>query len=283
MPDAMDSPSLPDYENPPVVETVLGVQFDRLSRVKNAHLGVFWKSLDANEWPTISEAPPIPPQFEQFEETAAWARALQLKLARDPAGRLQIWNTDDDRAIQVQGDRLHFNRLRRERTKFPPHEKVQDEFVSVLDRFKRFVAEEGLGEVQPNQWEVTYVYQIPQGTVWTTPADWGFFRPLHAVPTVEGVIEGESFDGEWHFTIPQQRGRLHIQWQHGKAASEGNENAGEDFVRITFTARGSIADGGMSIRDGLDLGRATIVRSFESLMSDEANQYWRLKNASNNA
>ena len=39
-------------------------------------------------------------------------------------------------------------------------------------------------------------------------------------------------------------------------------------------------DAVQAVLDGLDLGRKTIVRSFKSLMSDEANKYWGLKHVS---
>src|SRR5262245_55135596 len=106
-----DKPPLPDYISPPVVETVLGVQFARLPGFTNAHLGAFWKSLDATEWPTVSDAPPLQPQFERFSEAAKWARGLQLQLTPIPAGRVQIKNRAGDRMIQVQNGRLHFNWL----------------------------------------------------------------------------------------------------------------------------------------------------------------------------
>jgi hypothetical protein len=48
-----------DYENPPVVKTVLGVQFEPLATFSNAHLGAFWKRLDADAWPiTKCHSPP---------------------------------------------------------------------------------------------------------------------------------------------------------------------------------------------------------------------------------
>jgi len=34
--------TLPTFENPPVVETVMSVQFDPLSKLTDAHLGGFW-------------------------------------------------------------------------------------------------------------------------------------------------------------------------------------------------------------------------------------------------
>ena len=270
----------PSYEQPPVVETVLGVQFDRLPSLKNAQVGAFWKSLDTSEWPTIVDAPPLPPQSEVFTKAAKWAKGIQLQLSQDSSSRLQIKSKDDDRMIQVQNGRLHFNWLGKGGDKYPRYEKVREGFVSTLERFIDFLAEENIGDFQPNQWEVTYVNHIPQGTVWKTPDDWGFFRPLGSLPTIENLVDGESFSGEWHFVIPGQRGRLHVHWQHALGSTSDEED--REYVRLTFTARGPMQQSENDIAavlDGLDLGRETIVRSFEKLMSDDANQYWGLKHA----
>jgi hypothetical protein len=97
----MELGPLPDYETPPVVETVLGVQFERLPGFKNGHLGAFWKSLPRGEWPTVSDAPPLEPQFERFEPSARWVRGLHIQLTQDPTSRLQIKNQAGDRMIQI--------------------------------------------------------------------------------------------------------------------------------------------------------------------------------------
>lgn len=280
MADASSNARLPDYKNPPVVETVLGVQFDRLPNAKNAHFGAFWETLGAGEWPTVADAPLLPTQFERFEATSGWAKGVQLQLTQDPACRLQIRNAGGNRMIQIQNTRLHFNWLGRGEQAYPRYDRVLREFISVLEQFRQFATDKSLGELRFNQWEVTYVNEIPRGTVWTTPADWGFFRLLGSAQPVERDIEGESFGGEWHFVIPQRRGRLHIQWQHGKGARDAKQDEANDFIRLTLTARGPIAESGdevQSIREGLDFGRATIVRSFRDLMSDGANRYWGLK------
>lgn len=269
---------MPDYENPPVVETILGVQFERLPGCRNAHLGAFWKTLDAEEWPDVLDAPPLQPQFERFTESARWAKiGAQLTVTQDPLSRLQIKNKDGDRMIQVQNGRLHFNWLGQAGGRYPRYERVREGFLWALQRFIEFVVQEKVGDFRPNQWEVTYLNHIPKGTVWNTPNDWGFFYPLGAVPTVEGLVQGESFTGGWHFVIPEQRGRLHVQWQHGRKP----EPEEQEIIVLTLTARGALAesdDASQAIFDGLDLGRETIVRSFVGFTSEAANKYWGLKN-----
>lgn len=270
---------LPDYENPPVVETVLGVQFERLPGCRNAHLGAFWKTLDTEEWREVFDAPPLQAQFERFTESARWSSiGAQLTVTQDPSVRLQIKNKDGDRMIQVQNGRLHFNWLGQAGGQYLRYENVRGGFLWILQRFIKFVGPEKMGDFRPNQWEVTYVNHIPKGTVWNTPNDWGFFRPLGAVPTVEDLVQGESFSGEWHFVIPEQRGRLHVQWQHGQKS----EPEGQEIIVLMLTARGPVAkseDARQAILDGLDRGHETIVRSFAAFMSRAANDYWGLKHA----
>ena len=277
MQDPTEKGIFPDYDSPPVVETILGVQFERLPDFKNAHLGAFWKTLDTKEWSVVSDAPRLQPQFERFTESARWARGAQFSLSQDLSSRLQVRNNDGNRMIQVQNDRIHFNWLGHAGGKYPRYEKVREGFVWALQRLIEFVAQEKLGDFRPNQWEVTYLNHIPKGTVWNTPDDWGFFRPLGMTPTVEGLVQNESFSGTWHLVIPEQRGRLHVQWQHGMK-SEADE---QEMIVLTLTARGPVgedADAVKAILNGSDLGHETIVRSFATFMDKAANDYWGLKN-----
>jgi len=272
---------LPDYENPPVVETILGVQFEPLAGWRNAHLGAFWKTLNPDEWPSLFDVPPLPSQFEQFTEQARWATVgAQLTITQVPSARLQIKNRDGNRMIQVQNGRLHFNWLGEGGGRYPRYERVRTGFGESLERFIEFVAQEKVGDFRPNQWEITYLNHIPRGTVWNTTNDWGFFLPLGAVPTIEHLIQGESFEGGWHFVIPGQRGRLHVQWRHGRKVRPEEE---QEIIVLDFTARGQIAESGNpteAILDGVDLGRETIVKSFEAFASKAANEHWGLKDAS---
>lgn len=272
----------PSYERPPpLVETVLGVQFDEIRGLGTAHLAAFWATLNREEWPTATDAGLLDAQAERFDDASGWAKGVQFRMMQQhPGCRVQIKNRDGDRMIQLQNGRFHVNWLGKGGGVYPRYKRVRDEFAALWAKFLEFVSPAHAPSVRSNQWEVTYVNQIPRGTVWTTPADWSFFRPLGGVPTIAGTIEGESFGGEWHFVIPPRRGRLHILWQHGREENEGTQGQSQDFVRLTLTARGPVEakdDPTAGIQEGLDLGHDAIVRSFRQLMSDSANQYWGLK------
>jgi uncharacterized protein (TIGR04255 family) len=59
------------YKNPPVVETVLSVQFNPLPNFGAGQLGAYWNELGA-EWPNVTEAPGVEPEYERFERAPVW-------------------------------------------------------------------------------------------------------------------------------------------------------------------------------------------------------------------
>ncbi len=276
----VDSPR-PDYDTPPVIETVLGIQFDRLPKFTNGHLGAFWSSLDQAEWPTAADAPFLQSQFERFTPEARWAQGVHLQVTAMPPSRLQITNRSGDKMIQVQNGRFHFNWLGTTGVKYPRYEAIEEGFLDALRHFISFVEAANVGTFLMNQWEITYINQIPKGTVWETPEHWGFFGPLRGSASVESLAQFESFDGEWHFVIPGQRGRLHVKWQHAQMAQAGPGES--EIVHLTLTARGPLSKNSdrSELVHCLGIGRDSIVRTFRAMMSDEANKYWGLNNAGN--
>lgn len=260
---------LVDFERPPVVETVLGVQFTPLN-LMNAHLGAFWKRLGA-AWPNVKDAPPLPPQFERFGEGVVWGSALLVQVCQESSSRIQIRNADGDKMIQAQRDRFHYNWLGHEGGEYPRYKSVRAEFDKLLEEFRRFVREESLGHLQPNQWEVTYVNHLPKGTVWAKSSEWPeLFRRLIVFPDKLASTQLESFGGEWHYRIEPQRGRLHVNLQHGRRKDT-------EVLVLTLTARGPVDERdpkGTSLDDGLNFGREAIVKAFKELTSEAAHEYW---------
>ena len=269
------SEGLASFDRPPVVETVLGVQFKPLKTFRNAHLGAFWKYLGTEEWPEIAAAPTLDPVFERFEGSE-WSRlGAQIKLTQDPSARILIRNDSGDRMIQLQNGRLHHNWIGHMGDRpYPRYVTVRPEFDRVLAQFSEFLAQEGLSDLVPTQWEVTYVNHIPKGTVWNSSSDWQeVFVSLPGVWQHPDTIRPESFTGEWHFEVVPRQGRIHVQLQHGRARSA----QATEMLRLVLTCRGTVPNGGrdgLTLEQGLDLGHETIVKSFVAMTTPEAHQYW---------
>jgi uncharacterized protein (TIGR04255 family) len=270
--------SLPvKYERPPVVETILGIQFEPLPKLLNAHLGLFWQDL-RGDWPNVREASPLQPQHEQFGDAETWSLpAIGFRAVESVASRMIVTNGASDRLIQIQNGRIHLNWLGQSGAEYPTFPRMFNEFREVVELLQRFLADRELGALRPNQWEVTYLNHIPRGTVWESPSDWRFFELLGRTAGVPELTDFESFGGEWHFTMQRVLGRLHIQWQHGKS-----REAPKELVILTLTARGPAMpdDSGLPLAaayEGLGAGHDAIVLSFRDLMSDRANEFWGLQ------
>lgn len=276
----MADSDLPNFRRPPVVETVLGVQFNRIARLSNAHLGVFWKfitsawSADAGPW-TVTDAPAIEPAFERFGEQLAWTpEQLTVQLSQETNTRLQIRDATGSAMIQLQNGRLHYNWIgRRDGEPYPRYATIRPRFHRAYEALCDFLRAEGLDAPQPNQWEITYVNHIPKGTVWNDPRDWA--QLLVGLPgcwSEPSAVRLESIGGTWHFEIPPQRGRLHVDVRHAKLL----QDPPAEVLRLTLTARGPVAEE-TSLGAGLDLGRIAIVSTFRDITSPAAHQYWGLQ------
>jgi uncharacterized protein (TIGR04255 family) len=259
----------PVFNQPPVIETVIGVQFAPLPGFSSAHVGWFWKKYLDEKWTKITDAVPLPDEFERFEAAPSAGMHLRFEPMKLPS-RLQVSWANDGRMIQIQPTRFHYN-WNRVGGEYPRYRSVRDEFDHYFGAFCRFAAEAKLGDIAPNQWEVTYIDSVPQGALWTTPADWHEVLPglFSARPPV-GEVRLESFGGEWHYEIPPQRGRLHLSVQ---LARIGNDPT--PVLLMQTTARGPVGAGGTaSIAEGLELGHRTALDTFTRIISEKAQKAW---------
>lgn len=259
------------FDRPPIVETVLGVQFESLAGLTSAHLGWFWKQFLGPEWDSALNATLIPDQFERFGEQQQWQSVGQLRILLDDGTatrRVQLSRDQGERMIQLQPSRFHYNWQNRGGV-YPHYESVREAFDEQFRAFGDFAAQAGIGPLEPNQWEVTYVDHIVRGELWQKPDDWHRVVPgLFPPPVGMSLSAFESTGGEWHFEIEPQRGRLHITAALGRIG-----DTEKTALQLSFTARGPVSKQ-VSLADGLDLGHDAILDAFLKLTSAEAQQAW---------
>jgi len=267
--------NLPKYDKPPVVETVLGVQFARLPLFSAAHAGWFWSKRLGEDWPTVSQAAPLDPAHERFGDERQWRPKGVLRISGEMrAPRLQFASRDGERMVQLQDDRLHYNWRKREGD-YPSYEDLLPVFRSTLETYITFCEDAGLGEIVPNQWEVTYVNHIPHGKLWESGTDWsklfpGFYVPVHKI----AQLHFENASANWHLVIGDNLGRLHIELEHGRLG----ELTADEAILLTLTARGPVdIDKGQRLETGLELGHASIVRAFTEMTAPYAHGAWEKK------
>lgn len=263
--------STPTFKNPPIVEFVLGAQFNPLVDLSSAHYGRYWDLL-GNEWGKPRDNPLINDQFERFGDEASH-RKWRLKLEPAPmVNRLTLINQRTDRLIQLQPTRFHLNWRKTEELK-PSYKELIAEFEEKFSQFVKFCQDESLGSVEVNQWEVTYVDSFPKNTYWETPNDWNKFLPglfRDKPPVLADSLRMDSRDVQWTMEIEPKLGRLHLssgigQWREGQP----------EALMLNLTARGPVSPTtSTTLRAGLDLGHKVAVEQFLAMVDDNTKQNW---------
>jgi uncharacterized protein (TIGR04255 family) len=271
----MPRDDFPSFDNPPLIETVIGVQFDQIPNLTSAHLGWYWRETLGTSWTRAQEAPALPDQFETFGEQSRRIPfpSLSAVLASSlPSPRIQFVNDADDRVIQVQNTRFIYNWRKREGA-YPRFRDLLPQFTASLTRFREFLRSATLGEVAFNQWELTYINRIDKGEAWKTPEDWHKILPgLFTAPSKTSGTRLERESGEINFEIVPERGRLHVNVSSGRSQEDGNE-----ILALNLTARGPIIPNNPTIdlESGLELGHRVLVEVFADIVSESAKKLWR--------
>ncbi len=266
---------LPSYRSPPLVEVVLGVQFEPLPALGMARLGQYWATLK-DRYPNTRHAPPLVPVFERFgtDALAQGPPGIQIDLGA-PLPRLWCIAADERLLIQCQADRFLFNwRKGPGEPPYPRYPNLRKLFANEFMEFAGFVEREGLGTVQANQCEVSYINHLVEGDGWSGFGDLqGKLKLLHSAASSSVLGRPEQIRAELAFLYPDPdapRGRLRISFEMGRRLDDGRS-----MMAMHLTARGAPSSSELEqVLEFLDLGRGWIVRSFDDLVGDELKRVW---------
>jgi uncharacterized protein (TIGR04255 family) len=266
--------ALPSFRNPPVIETVLSLQFQPLKGMSNAHLGLFWNRV-RKDYPVLEDAPPIDPQFERFGADLPRAVFPPFRITMGhQVARLQMSSSDQHMMLQFQNGRLVFNwRRLTQAEEYPRWTELEPRFRNAVLELRGFAESEKLGTVEPNQWEVVYVNHMVKGREWMTPTDWrGLFPGVIGATDTVSCGKFESAGLQARFVLPGNAGRLHIELTHGFA---GPEEGAEESLIVQLTARGGI-DESSDLWSGLANGHEAIVRTFAEITGERVRrEVWK--------
>jgi uncharacterized protein (TIGR04255 family) len=266
------TPALPSFRRPPVSEVALAVQFDGPAWPAPL-LGLFWEKV-RDELPAIQEHPPLPPISEALESTPP-APSFQIQLI-DQVAMPRYWlvSSDSRLLLQIQRDRFAHNwRKVEEGDEYPRYSELRRRF---LERFKQFAATlEEVGSLAPNWCETTYVNLIGLDGDEPVPAR------LHEVlslltppqPSEPGQI-AESTSVVQRYLLQgsedQPIGRLTV-----AAEPTFTGPTRKPMFSLTLTARVKATAATIpAAMDALDVGRASIVRTFADVTTEAMHERW---------
>jgi len=267
---------LADFDRPPVNEVFLSIQFASLSGLQSGHIGLLWNTL-RKEYPTIIEQGPLNPVFETFGPTSGMqppSVQIQMLLA-PPMSRFWFQEASGEELVQIQQDRIIHNwRSQDVANRYPRYESIRARFVSEVDRLMAFLRTEKLGELKPNQCEVSYtnIIEFPDGS-----------NPHHHLERITPLWAGrysEPLPLEFENAAAQARyilrngdkpyGRIYVNFSPAQRLTDQ-----KPVVRLEILARGKPDDGSIDAAFRLlDVEREAIVRTFAAVTTPEMHKIW---------
>lgn len=274
------TPPLPDFKNPPVVEVALAVQFESLAELCAPQLGALWHAKFRTQFPRVEEHAPLAPMMERFDDVGTVGSSVRIEISSQPSLRCWFVQQDNRELIQIQKDRFAHNwRKTGAPDQYPRYEKhLRPKFEEELETFASFVQTENLGELRPNQCEITYVNVLEAGRGWERHGQLARVLSLYSGTFSESFLpEPEMLRISGSFVMPGTDdvpvGRLHFSVEPAFRKSDA-----VPIFRLTLVARGApLGDGTAGVLAFMDIGREWIVRGFAALTTERMHEEWERK------
>lgn len=265
----MSAAKLPSFKNPPVVETVLGVQFQDIEGWGVPHIGLFWETI-RSDFPVFSVHPEITSHIENDSPLVQQVEA-QIELINQPEIRCWFVSSDGRLLIQLQHDRFLVNwRKQKAADQYPRFDSTVALFRDLWSKFTEFLTSSGLKAPSAIQCEVTYVNHIPRGKGWKNGDDWSQVFTCVKSQAIDSSVPVESCAFQLTYAIPGKRGRLRINASQAMTAQSAQE-----IILLNLTSRGRPATSDSSdITAWLATGWEWIVRGFSAITTPEMHALW---------
>ena len=263
---------LPEYERPPVIETVLGVQFKPITEWNVSHYGLFYQTI-RDSFPRFEIQPPLAPQIEFFDLTKPVEQKSPIQIVDEPEFRCWYVSEDDHEIIQVQRNYFLYNwRKGDSETEYPRYEKtIRPAFMRHWKSFLSFLQSEGLSSPDVVQCQIQYVNHLPVGEGWDTVGDWHrVLRPLTTLEKLDFLPTPEIGRLNLSFLMPEKKGRLRF-----TANLAARKKDSKYIIVLDLIARGKPDSSDTpDIIQWMNLGREWIVRGFTDITTDSMHKLW---------
>ncbi|ULA59829.1 MAG: hypothetical protein LZF60_160159 [Nitrospira sp.] len=266
--------SIRDYSKPPVIETVISVQFLPVKGLSNLLFGLYWRKI-RSEFPHSELRPPLGQVTEEFGSRSRRLVNFGIEVTQEPDLRCWFLDSGRNQIIQVQRDRFIYNWQKVSGNEiYPRYETIREKFLAEWGRFIEFLGEEKLSVPVVNQCEVTYVNHIEYDQGWKTFGEldkvispWSGKYSGNFLPAPEKVGLSSSY------ILPDNQGRLHVSMQPVIRTRDARE-----VLQLSLTARGAPASSDTKdIMRWIDLGRQWVVEGFTDFTTAEFHALWERK------
>lgn len=254
---------LPKFDNPPVIETVLGVQFKPLVGWQTQHIGLYGSRIRSN-FPEIQVHPPLPDSKELFGDHADGQQSIRFSFS--PLMIPRAWFIGRHGwLVQVQ-DSKFFSNWRKEHGggKYPEYKAFKEHFSKEYARFCDFLRHEKVGIPEIEQVEVSYINHIVDYDSWNDVFPVWSRRKRGFLPDAYAIEIREVFP------IDTDKGRLYL-----RAEPVIRHTDGKEVIQFTLTAKVLVASkDDQEISNHLRLAHDWVVKGFADYTTEEMHAKW---------
>ena len=258
--------SLPEYENPPVVEVALAIEFAPLPGWDPIRYGSLWERF-RKHYP-ITEVQPSAAQvpFVPGKQLIAFAT--------EPPLRYLFKNELSSEFVQLRSGAFIKNWRAETGGIYPRYKNIRPAFERDWHIFIAYLDENTFKRPEVWKWEVTYVNHLYKGKDWISWSDVSSLVP-GLVPDAKSSILGTLTQAQvaCSFDLPSCDGRMDVQLTPALSPD------GREVLQFSLTASGDPKGNSVEVLTScLDRGRHAIVTGFSEFTSVEAqNALWRRK------
>jgi len=269
--------SIPSFKSPPLNEVFFGVQYEPIQAFDITTYGSLWENFKEH-FPVVENHAPIDPSFEKTgarKQPISELSRIRLESFNSAAlPRAWFISMDERELVQIQPDRFIRNwRQRSVDDEYPRYEQhIRSQFLNNLETLSSFYQNNGMGELKPNQCEVSYINHIGADIAHDHLSDvflgWSNDYDLSGIADIESAqinIKHIINDDNGQFV-----GRLHVNVQPAFTV-----NGDKPIFVVELTLRGRpLGEGLDGVMKFMDMGREKIVRAFTKMTTQKMHDLW---------
>lgn len=268
---ARSGSGLPDFQQPPVDEVALSIQFPPIQGFNVQHYGLYWQRV-RSEYPRFEVQQPISNMMEQFGPTTV-GHQIGFQLLALPEIRGWYLDQSGNRLVQVQRDRFVHNwRKLSGNEAYPRYPSIRESLEKEWERFCEFLKAEKLERPTVNQCEVLYVNNVEYERGWSGYGELDKVIATLATPRSKNrfLPSPERVSMQVVYRLAEDAGRLYVSVSPVIRARDGKE-----VLQMSLTARGAPkSSNNEDVFAWLDLGRKWVVRGFADFTTPEMHTVW---------
>ncbi len=261
-----------DFDDPPVVETVLSVQFVPIDGFSIPHVGLYHETI-RKEFKRYETKPALGHVQEIFSpKVGIKEHTFSFRLSEEPPFRAWFLDEKGNQIIQIQKDRFIYNWQKIEGDeKYPRYQSIRNKFQAEWETFRSFLNRQGLKPPEINQCEVTYVNHIEYEKGWKGYGELSkVISPWSGVHSSNFLPNPENINLNVTYRLHDNQGRLYVAMQPVLRARDAKEVLQLNLIARVVPASSNADD----TLKWLDLGRLWIVEGFDSFTTVDIRKVW---------